>query len=98
MSKSYKRNPIYQDQSSKRFGKRYANKIVRREDEVPTGRAYKKCYESWNISDYCFRTTWQEYLQYYSYNKEDGLYYLDASYGYTLEELYNEWAKVFLRK
>lgn len=103
MSRSYKHHPVYQDQGGKRFSKRYANRVVRRQKEVPGGKAYKKYYESWNISDYCFRTTWEEYLQSYWYNKEDGLYYFNRWWGnrqqgYTLEELYNNWAKVFLRK
>ena len=104
MSRSYKHTPIYQDQVGKRFGKSYANRVVRRylsSDKVlQDGNSYKKLYESWNISDYSFRTTWMEYLSYYEYNEEDGLYY-DRGYKYntyTLKELYNNWASSFLRK
>jgi len=52
MSRSYKHSGFIQDPCSKRFGKRLANKKVRRILDVPSGRAYQKIFNSWNIADY----------------------------------------------
>jgi hypothetical protein len=35
--------------------KRIANRIVRRTLDVPSGKAYRKVFESWDISDWKFR-------------------------------------------
>ena len=38
----------------KKLVKRWANKKVRRNDDIPNGKAYRKYFESWNINDYRF--------------------------------------------
>lgn len=56
MSRSY-REPYFTSTGSKyrTFAKRYANRIVRKTDDVPDGKAYRKLYCSWNISDFNVR-------------------------------------------
>jgi hypothetical protein len=51
MSRSY-RAPIAKDQST--AAKRVANKIIRNTGEIADGSAYKRVFNSWNISDYAF--------------------------------------------
>lgn len=52
MSRSYKHKGWIQDQSCKKFGKRFANKKVRRTDDVPSGKAYRRVYNQYNIADF----------------------------------------------
>jgi hypothetical protein len=53
MSRSYKKHPFCAQQNgSRKFYKRYANKVVRNTLDVPNGKAYRKCYETWDIFDY----------------------------------------------
>ena len=52
MSRSYKHKGWIQDQSCKKFGKRFANKKVRRTDDVPSGNAYRRVYNPYNIADF----------------------------------------------
>ena len=49
MSRSYKKHPRVKDSANK-FMKKYANKKVRRTKDIPSGKAYKKVFESWDIS------------------------------------------------
>jgi hypothetical protein len=53
MSRSYKRSPVCRDNNqSKKWGKRQANKKIRKTREL-SGKSndYKKAFESWNICD-----------------------------------------------
>lgn len=50
MSRSYKR-AVFQLEGSKRDGKRFASKAVRRATDVPDGGSYKKVFCSWEITD-----------------------------------------------
>ena len=52
MSRSYKHKGWIQDQSCKKFGKRFANKKVRRTDDVPSGKAYRRVYNPYDIADF----------------------------------------------
>ena len=52
MSRSFRHRGWLTDQSGRKFGKRYANHIVRRAADVPSGRCYRKFYCSYNICDY----------------------------------------------
>lgn len=59
MSRSYKHTPVYKSssRSSNTFQKRQANKKVRKyssEQFKNNGKAYRKIFESWNITDYRF--------------------------------------------
>lgn len=62
MSRSFKHYPFCKDRESCKWGKRYANKKVRRTKEIPNGKSYKKLVNSWDfIYDYSNSETWEEY-------------------------------------
>lgn len=50
MSRSYKKNPISKDNS--RGAKQQANGVVRRAQDVPNGKQYKKFYSQYDICDW----------------------------------------------
>ena len=56
MSRSHKHTPIHTDGGKKShhtvFAKQHANAKVRRSEEVPDGKAYRKFSCSWDIHDY----------------------------------------------
>ena len=52
MSRSFRKKGWITDQNGRKFGKRLANKYVRRQKDVPSGRAYRKFFESYDICDY----------------------------------------------
>lgn len=59
MSRSYKKIPGFTDHASPRskWYKRYYNKRIRRTFDLPSGKAYRKIGNSWDICDYkslCF--------------------------------------------
>ncbi|MDE6835279.1 MAG: hypothetical protein K2J39_13695, partial [Ruminococcus sp.] len=62
MSRSYRKFPVFKERartSKDRFKpKTYANRAVRRYDDIPTGKScfFKKIYCSWFIYDYRFTT------------------------------------------
>ena len=67
MSRSYKKTPWCGDRKGK-DKKRMANKVVRmwlkdHPDVALKGRQYKNLYEKWDICDYGWITTWEEYWQ-----------------------------------
>jgi hypothetical protein len=53
MSRSRKKHPIRKDHC--KGEKREANRKVRRTLDVSDGKAYRKIYESWDISDWRYR-------------------------------------------
>lgn len=63
MSRSYRKNLYYVDGQNKRAGcmnrrkfmRRKANKRVRKSEDISNGSAYKKEFNSWNISDWRFK-------------------------------------------
>lgn len=64
MSRSYKKTPICRDCTGcecLQWSKRQANKKVRRTKNIPSGKSYKKIYETWDIHDYSFRETLSQY-------------------------------------
>jgi hypothetical protein len=66
MSRSFKKTPICKDCTGTKclqWSKRQANKKVRRTRSLASGKAYRKVYDSWNIHDYSFRKTKNEYLK-----------------------------------
>lgn len=73
MSRSYRKNTFIQDEGNKKFGKKTANRKVRKRmkdtDFSCSPGGYKKLYESWNISDY----TWGylDYNSFYHYNRDE---------------------------
>ena len=55
MSRSYRKSWItdgYKGSKRKQFFKRLANKVVRRAEDVPDGKAFKKFFDTWSICDY----------------------------------------------
>ena len=92
MSRSYKKNPIYTDGSARstKATKRFANKSVRRRDDVPNGSAYKKVFESWNIHDYVNRWSWEEAKAFWESGDNEYL----RKYYPTLKEFYRYWLKL----
>ena len=61
MSNSYKKSPVFTDQSHSRkhasgrtsvVNKRLANKKVRRTKDIQSGKSYRKVFDSWKISDW----------------------------------------------
>jgi hypothetical protein len=51
MARSYKHSPVAKLENDK-FFKKWANRVVRRRKEVPSGKAYKKLFDSYNICDF----------------------------------------------
>ena len=86
MSRSYKKNYIVKDKN--RGSKRFASKAIRRfRGDVPKGKAYRKVFESYDISDYAFRYTWEEY------KKKRG-----AFSGNRGKSLYRKWYSIYKGK
>jgi hypothetical protein len=55
MSRSYKKNVWFTDNGPHRkFQKKRANKRVRKSEEIPSGNAFKKYFNSWDICDWKF--------------------------------------------
>jgi len=63
MSRSYKKHPIVQQAGDKRRHKRWANKRVRKAKDIPNGKGYRMLYNPWDLCDYWWRETWQEFFQ-----------------------------------
>ncbi len=94
MSRSYKKHPRVKDSASKNM-KRFANKKVRRTKEVPSGKAYKKLFESWDISDWNWRWTRQEAI--HDWETADENSYIRTQFE-TLEKYLIYWEKCVKRK
>lgn len=85
MSRSYKKSPVIKDMDSGRFGKRLANKKVRRfKNDIKSGKSYKKIFETYNIHDFVSRYSYKDYLK--KHKPEDE------------KEVYEKWAKYYKRK
>lgn len=104
MSRSYKKTPYC---GEKKHMKDYANRVVRNhlkhDRDLANGNAYKKLYERWDICDWEFRESFEQYKLSYVYDKATGLYYYILWNGhvletYTKEQLYQEWYKCYKRK
>ena len=104
MSRSYKKTPFCGDGP---HCKKEANRRVRRYlnngGDLANGSSYKKLFCQWEIRDYYFICTFQDYKNYYVWDKETGLYCDLAGTGrvyatYTEKELYKEWSKYYRRK
>ena len=96
MSRSYKKNEICNDGSAgtTKRSKRFANKTVRKSEDVPSGGAYKKVSETWDIHDYSIRWTWEEAVKDWEEGRNS---YLKEKYP-TLEEYRQYWEKCCKRK
>lgn len=94
MSRSFKKSNWVKDSNNKNM-KRFANKKVRHSKDIPSGKAYKKYFCSYEISDYKWIWTRQEAIQ--EYNKGLRSKYLRDRFA-TLEEYLKYWEKCVKRK
>ena len=96
MSRSYKKHPFCKDWNSrKRVGKQLANQKVRaqlkRGIEIPSGKAYRKVFETWDIYDYHWYKPKSEVIKNFETKR--------FKYGPdTLEEAIDDWEKYYYRK
>lgn len=86
MSKSYKKTPICKDRN--KYGKRQANKVVRRTFDIKSGSSYKKAYCSYNIHDYYSYSNFEDYKE---FRRKLG-------FNETEEKMYKDWHKYYVRK
>ena len=71
MSRSYKKHPVVSDDwTSKKLAKRWANKKIRKDKDIPSGKYYRRKYETWYIRDYRYYWTEEEARQHYRFHKE----------------------------
>ena len=94
MSRSYKKHPRVKDSANK-FMKKYANKKVRRAKDIPSGKAYRKVFESWAISDWNWIWTKREAEKDWFSADEDSWI---RKHFETLEEYLIYWEKCAKRK
>lgn len=84
MSRSYRKTPIVKDnKNGRKFAKRQANKRVRRNEDVPNGKQYRKYYNPWDIYDWITFCSFEEYKSWGWVFEEDK----------SEEEMYAEWKK-----
>lgn len=100
MSRSYKKSPV-RKQPADQANKRAANRRVRRTKDIPNGGSYKKCYESWEISDWGWWSSKQDAIN----DWNESLSRRKTSYGSylvehfkTLEQYLAYWEKCTKRK
>lgn len=94
MSRSYKKHPRVKDAANKGM-KKFANKKVRHTKNIPNGKAYKKVFESWEISDWNWIWTRQEAID--TYNQAPANSWIKKRYE-TLEQYLIYWEKCVRRK
>lgn len=84
MSRSYKHTPIFKCAGDTSYKKLF-NRWLRRTkdiDEIPDGKAYKKMYCSWEIADYTFSCSWEQFKEWADEDKSE-------------EELWAEWKRLY---
>lgn len=88
MSRSYKKNPYVTDHKVKtsKEKKKFANKKVRNHEDVPNGGAFKKYFCSYDICDFKWFYTWEEFKKIWS------------DYFKNEKEMYKEWYTTYKRK
>lgn len=71
MSRSFKKSPVckqtYRESKTVRWYKRQASKVVRKNNKITNGKAYKKYYLRYNICEFRFYCTLDDWLN--SYNR-----------------------------
>lgn len=94
MSRSHKKNPIIKDKTGM---KKYANRKVRRyKKEIPNGTSYKQLFNSYDISDFSFSYTYNEYKKEYESRKKS---YINGAFPYLRDDYsYYDWYKTYLKK
>lgn len=102
MSRSYKKFPMVKCERSCKYGKKRANKKIRnlRKSgvEIPSGRSYKKLFESCEICDYSF-TEFEHWAEEQWYKEEadiiNGVRPRLRRYHTSLEEHMADWKKYY---
>lgn len=106
MSRSRKKNAVCKQKNDK-FMKNYANRVIRRgvvRETVPSGMAYKKYFEPWDICDWRWFVA-SDYNSFYRTTKRDrhnlAVQYHDIKAfqrGLTDEEIYRDWITQYKAK
>ena len=94
MSRSYKHTPVHSDytRNGTKQAKRRANHKVRRSFDIPSGKAYRKFSEPWDIHDYISYWTQEDAID--TYTRFQNIYG-----DQTLEQYINKiWKKYYFRK
>lgn len=104
MSRSYKKNPYVTDhkRGTTKSLKRLANHSFRQQiscdEDMPARPAHKKYTDSWTISDYSWRMTREEAIEWYKYKMEqEASEYFKKRYP-TLNAWLKYWEKCYRRK
>ena len=102
MSRSYKKTPWCGDSKGK-SKKRIANHIVRQWlkrnlDQNMAPSDYKKLYETWDICDYGWITTWEEYWEHSVRLHEEWLRRGWKSEEPDKKEEYRKWLRYYRNK
>lgn len=96
MSRSYKKTPYAGD--TKTIGKKLANKKVRNGKykyyDIPNGCWYKNIYNRYNVCDFWWTESWEEFLE-WNINNSHSWYNKTKE---TEEELYRRWYRTFKGK
>lgn len=96
MSRSYKKTPITKGCGYGRFGKKYANRILRRRSNETFKRSlYKRNFNSWDINDYISYFSLEDAKEYYNKHKDEDWFNKRFK---TLDDYINNWNKHFRRK
>ena len=104
MSRSFKKTPVVKDHNKgekRNANKKVKNMLKRNPDSIGQNGSYKKAYEQWEISDWAFRMTEQEAIDWYNKNVSDpnsreSKWYLKRYP--TLQDWLNEWKKTYKGK
>ena len=94
MSRSYKKHPRAKDSAAKDM-KKFANKKVRHTKDIPNGKAYRKVFESWKISDFNWIWTKNDAIAEYEIADENS--WIKKRYK-NLEDYLKYWEKCVKRK
>lgn len=104
MSRSYKKNPYVTNHKRKvsKIAKRIANhsfrQQIKKDEEMSARPQHKKMTDGYDISDYSFRMTREDAIQWYENEMEnDATEYFKKRYP-TLESWLKYWEKCYRRK
>lgn len=88
MSRSYKKFPCYKCAGDKTNKKTFNRKLRRTTgiEDIPSGNAYRKMNESWDINDFVCYCTWENYKGWECHKNDNE------------QELYIEWKRTFYSK
>lgn len=99
MSRSYKKAVIYK-YKNRRFAKRQASKVVRRNSEIPNGSGFKRFYYGWNICNFRNREvfyTAEEYRRKW-FDRSDREFDWERRRFQNWKEAYRHWLKWYRKK